>query len=102
MDTLRIATSPPTARAHLLPEAGATQERTLEAVRCSPMLGPEDFVEPFDDLQDFLRCGMGKALPNAFNSERPNLTDFHPRPPGKLWRTEFKSQRKASPLGSTG
>src|SRR5437879_187370 len=29
----------PNARAHLLPEAGATQERTLEAVRCSPMLG---------------------------------------------------------------
>jgi len=28
----------PNARAHLLPEAGATQERTLEAVRCSPML----------------------------------------------------------------
>jgi hypothetical protein len=29
----------PNAGAHLLPEAGATQERTLEAVRCSPMLG---------------------------------------------------------------
>jgi hypothetical protein len=26
-------------RAQLLPEAGATQERTLEAVSCSPMLG---------------------------------------------------------------
>jgi hypothetical protein len=25
----------PNAGAHLLPEAGATQERTLEAVRCS-------------------------------------------------------------------
>src|SRR6516225_7138240 len=28
----------PNARAHLLPEAGATQERALEAVRCSPMI----------------------------------------------------------------
>jgi hypothetical protein len=29
------------ARAHLLPEAGATQERTLEAVRCSALLAPD-------------------------------------------------------------
>ena len=29
----------PNAGAHLLPEAGATQERTLEAVRCSAWLG---------------------------------------------------------------
>jgi len=29
----------PNARAHLLPEAGATLERTLEAVRGSPMCG---------------------------------------------------------------
>src|SRR2546427_4852949 len=29
----------PNAGAHLLPEAGATQERTLEAVRCSALLG---------------------------------------------------------------
>jgi hypothetical protein len=29
----------PNVRAHLLPEAGATQERTLEAVRCSALLG---------------------------------------------------------------
>jgi hypothetical protein len=28
----------PNAGAHLLPEAGATQERTLEAVRCSALL----------------------------------------------------------------
>ena len=28
------------AGAHLLPEAGATQERTLEAVRCSALFGP--------------------------------------------------------------
>src|SRR5262245_12220188 len=33
----------PNAGAHLLPKAGA--ERTLEAVRCSPMLG-----FPYDDL----------------------------------------------------
>lgn len=74
----------------------------LEAVRCSPMLGPEDFVEPFDDLQDFLRCGLGKALSNAFHSQCPNLTDFHPRPPGQFWGTECKSQREARPLGLTG
>src|SRR5262249_43182038 len=30
----------PNAGAHLLPEADATQERTLEAVRCSAWLGP--------------------------------------------------------------
>src|SRR5215475_7167525 len=30
----------PNARLHLLPEAGATQERTLEAVRCKPLFGP--------------------------------------------------------------
>ena len=29
----------PNAGAHLLPEAGATEERTLEAVRCSAVLG---------------------------------------------------------------
>lgn len=29
---------PPNASAHLLPEAGARNERTLEAVRCSAML----------------------------------------------------------------
>src|SRR5262249_60667125 len=29
----------PNARLHLLPEAGATQERRLEAVRCKPLLG---------------------------------------------------------------
>ena len=29
----------PNARAHLLPEAAARHERTLEAVRCSPMFG---------------------------------------------------------------
>jgi hypothetical protein len=31
----------PNARLHLLPEAGATQERTLEAVRCKPFIGIE-------------------------------------------------------------
>ena len=31
----------PNASAHLLPEAGATQERTLEAVRCSALFGQE-------------------------------------------------------------
>jgi hypothetical protein len=29
---------PPNAGAHLLPEAGATHERTLEAVRCSALI----------------------------------------------------------------
>jgi hypothetical protein len=29
----------PNAKAHLRPKAGATQERTLEAVRCKPLLG---------------------------------------------------------------
>ena len=29
----------PNAGAHLLPKAGATQERTLEAVRCSALFG---------------------------------------------------------------
>jgi hypothetical protein len=42
---------PANARAHLLPEAGATQERTLEAVRCSPVLGhtpaPGDLEKQF-------------------------------------------------------
>jgi hypothetical protein len=28
----------PNARLHLLPEAGATKERTLEAVRCKPLI----------------------------------------------------------------
>src|SRR5215475_5244263 len=31
----------PNAGAHLLPEAGATQERTLEAVRCSALFGAD-------------------------------------------------------------
>jgi hypothetical protein len=31
----------PNAQAHLLPKAGATQERTLAAVRCSAMFGPD-------------------------------------------------------------
>jgi len=37
--TLRAFFWTPNAGAHLLPEAGATQERTLEAVRCSALLG---------------------------------------------------------------
>ena len=31
----------PNARFQLLPEAGATQERTLEAVSCKPLLGSQ-------------------------------------------------------------
>src|SRR5262245_44097286 len=77
-------------------------KRTLWPVASSAVIGPDDFVEPLDDLQDFLRCSMGKALPKAFNSQRPNLTDFHPRPPGKFWRTELEGQREASTLGLTG
>ena len=34
----------------------------------SAVLSSDDFVEPLDDLQDFLRCDMGKALPNTFHS----------------------------------
>src|SRR5262245_21379748 len=45
---------------------------------------------------------MSKALPNAFNRQRPNLTDFHPRPPGEFCRTELEGQREASPLRLTG
>jgi hypothetical protein len=51
-----------------------------ELVTLSARLGPDDFVEALDDLQHFLRGGTGKLLPNAFNSQSPNLTDFHPRP----------------------
>ena len=40
---------------------------TLWPVATSAVLGPDDFIEPLDDLQDFLRCGMSKALPNAFD-----------------------------------
>ena len=36
---INVMNKEPNAGAHLLPEAGATQERTLEAVRCSPVLG---------------------------------------------------------------
>jgi len=35
----RTAGSPANAGRQLLPEAGATQERTLEAVSCTPLLG---------------------------------------------------------------
>jgi len=35
----------PNARLHLLPKAGATQERTLEAVRCKPLFGPVESQE---------------------------------------------------------
>jgi hypothetical protein len=35
----------PNASAHLLPEAGATEERTLEAVRCSAVLGAASLRE---------------------------------------------------------
>src|SRR5215471_15614920 len=44
----------PNAGAHLLPEAGARHERTLEAVRCSAWFGPvlvKDIVFP-------LRCSL--------------------------------------------
>jgi hypothetical protein len=34
----RLQLKAPNAGAHLLPKAGATQERTLEAVRCSAWL----------------------------------------------------------------
>jgi len=36
----------PNAGAHLLPEADATQERTLEAVRCSAWLGASAAAPP--------------------------------------------------------
>jgi hypothetical protein len=35
----------PNAGAHLLPEAGATQERTLEAVRCGAWLGADSATD---------------------------------------------------------
>src|SRR5215510_10356465 len=40
----------PNASAHLLPEAGATQERRLEAVRCSALFGVELGREPSDGV----------------------------------------------------
>jgi hypothetical protein len=37
----------PNAGAHLLPEEGATQERTLEAVRCSALLAGATGMDSF-------------------------------------------------------
>jgi hypothetical protein len=48
-DRQMLLRSLPNAGAHLLPEAGATQERTLEAVRCSAWFGAgwaPDFMLP--------------------------------------------------------
>jgi hypothetical protein len=36
-------------------------------VGSTAMLGPDDFIEAFDDLHDFLGCGTGQEIPNAFN-----------------------------------
>jgi hypothetical protein len=55
------------ARATVPPTHELGKKPALWPVASSVVLGPEDFVESLDDLQDFLRCGMGKALPNAFN-----------------------------------
>ena len=46
---------PANAGAHLLPEAGATQERTLEAVRCSALLGSVRFVA----TDETIACAFG-------------------------------------------
>jgi hypothetical protein len=59
-------------------------------LRCRGWLGPDDFVEAFDDPLHFFWGGAGKLLPNAFNSQRPNLADFHPRPGGEPWGAEFE------------
>ena len=55
---------------HGLPQAMLCKSLFLGARASRPpsaVLSPDDFIEPLDDLHDFLRCGMGKALPNAFN-----------------------------------
>src|SRR5947208_1319322 len=64
---------PPNAGAHLLQEAGATQERTLEAVRCSALFGPG------------LAQGPGETVPDPCPFLPWSFDDFV-RPRQHLWR----------------
>jgi hypothetical protein len=61
------------ASAHLRPEAGATQERTLEAVRCSAWFGENVHM----DIGAAFRCGPEATRPMAFTptcaGRRPHL-----------------------------
>jgi hypothetical protein len=61
------------AGAHLLPEAGATQERTLEAVRCSALFGPG------------LAQGPGETVPDPCPFLPWSFDDLV-RPRQHLWR----------------
>jgi hypothetical protein len=42
------------------------------------MSGLDDFIEALDNSRNILGGGTDKPLPNTFNSQGPNLTDFHP------------------------
>jgi hypothetical protein len=54
----------PNAGAHLLPAAGATQERTLEAVRCSALLAPDlpDTQRALTLLNNPLQCLLREGV----------------------------------------
>src|SRR5215475_2296353 len=62
----------PNAGAHLLPEAGATQERTLEAVRCSAWFG----------------AGVPRRSALASPYSKPHA--LMPVPPSMAWYNERK------------
>ena len=74
------------------------QKHTLWAIRSEPLLGADDLVETLDNTRQIFGSDTRKALPNSFNGERTNLTDFHPRPSRETGCIKFKRQRKACSL----
>ena len=66
------------------------------------MLGADDLGETLDNTRQIFRSDTRKSLPNSFNGECTNLTDFHPRPSRETDRMKFKRQRKACTLRLAG
>jgi hypothetical protein len=71
----------PNAQAHLLQEAGARHERTLEAVRCSALLAPPDqpvvvVVSPNPHPQEILTVLDRSGSMRQPDPGRPHVADF--------------------------
>ncbi len=58
----------------LRPPVGASYARVTWSAR----LGADDFVQPFDDLSQFLNAQFPESLADPFDRQRANLADLDP------------------------
>ena len=73
----------PNAGAHLLPEAGATQERTLEAVGWTPWLGVPPARTPSGPPRIPWCLGTAQDLGDQRTCDLGNVTQIRPATPTK-------------------